>query len=536
MSEGAAQTPPAKGLGKRTLEGITWTLVGQVGSNALRIAVLAILGRLLAPAEFGQVAAGLTVIALALALKNVGVGLALVQRREIDDGHVEAAFGFSLLFALALAGATFACAPLIADLYDIPESASLLRALSVMFLLRGIASTSSFLCQRDMSFRALATIDFAGYAAGSVTSVVLAFLGVGAWSLVIGYLVEAAIGSAALLYVRPPPLRFRIRWHSLRDLLGFGGGQTAAGIANYFANQGDYVVVGRYLDAAALGFYTRAYELIRYPSLIFNNVFGTVFFSSFSKLQDDPDRLGVAFRRVLFVNAVLLLPASAGVIVLAPEAIRLIMGPGWDTAVLPFQIMAVSMLFRTSYKAGGIVARSSGDVFRIASWQAVYAVVVVGGALLTVRWGITGVSCTTALAVIIHFFALSRLALRRISLGWGALLAAHVPGLIAAGLAVAGAAPVAHLLRQHGASAITVAVAGTVAGSIGPVGFFLLALRRGHPDWVWVWQTVRQLGGKKRRKAEKRARRLAEQAAAGEAGPGAPGSATPGSDPGPRSD
>ena len=79
--------------------------------------------------------------------------------------------------------------------------------------------------------------------------------------------------------MRPPPFRLRIRWKPLRDLLGFGGGQTAAGIANYFANQGDYIVVGRFLDAAALGFYTRAYELIRYPSLIFNNIFGTVLFS-----------------------------------------------------------------------------------------------------------------------------------------------------------------------------------------------------------------------------------------------------------------
>jgi O-antigen/teichoic acid export membrane protein len=506
VSEAAGQAAPTKGLGKKTLRGITWTLVGQVLSNALRVAVMAALGRLLAPEEFGQVAAGLTVIALAQALKSVGVGLALVQRREIEPGHVEAAFGFSLLFALALSGATFAGAGLIGDLYDIPESAPLLRALSVMFLLRGVASTSAFLCQRDMSFRALALIDFAGYASGSVVSIALAFAGMGAWSLAVGYLVEAAVGSAALLYVRPPPFRFRIRWQPLRDLLGFGGGQTAAGIANYVANQGDYIVVGRYLDAGQLGFYTRAYELIRYPSAIFTNIFGTVFFSSFSKLQDDPDRLGQAFRRVLFVNAVLLLPMSAGVIVLAPEAVRILMGPGWDAAVLPLQIMAVSMLFRTSYKAGGIVARSSGDVFQIAGWQAVYAIAVAGGALLTVRWGITGVACTTALAVALHFLALTRLALKRIAIGWLDIFLAHLPGLLGAALVVAGALPVAVALRHIGAGTVTIAAAGTIAGSIGPALYFLVAFRRGHPDWQWVWQTMKQVRGKKRRKAEKRGR------------------------------
>lgn len=505
-----AGSDAARGLGKKTLRGITWTLVGQVLSNALRIVVLAVLGRLLVPEAFGQVAAGLTVVALAQALKSVGVGLALVQRREVEQAHVEAAFAFSVLFALATSAIMFLGAPLIADLYDIPESAPLLRVLSVMFLLRGLASTSSFLCQRDMNFRALALIDFAGYFTGSVTSIVLAVWGWGAWALVVGYLVEAAVDSIALLWVRPPPLTLRLRWKPLRDLLGFGSGQTAAGIANYFANQGDYIIVGRALQAAALGFYTRAYELIRYPSVIFNNIFGTVLFSSFSKLQDDPDRLGQAFRRVLFINGSLLLPMSAGLILLAPEAIRIVMGPGWDQAVLPFQVMAVSMLFRTSYKAGGIVARSSGDVFHLASWQVVYAVAVTGGALLTVRWGITGVACSTAVAVALHFLALTRLALRRVTLRWSQVAAAHLPGLLGAVLVVAGALPVTFWLREQGASAALVAVAGVLAGSIGPLGLFALSLRRGHADWVWVWQTLRGLAGKKRRKAEKR-RRLAEE-------------------------
>jgi PST family polysaccharide transporter len=521
VTEGPAETPPTKGLGKKTLRGITWTLIGSVLSNGVRIVVLALLGRLIAPAEFGQVAAGLTAIAFAQAFKGVGLGLALVQRKELSTAHIEAAFGFSLLFSFTLSAAMFLCAPLIGDLYGIPESTPLLRALSVMFLLNGLGSTSSSLSQRDMNFRALVLIDFGGYVCGCTTAITLAFSGAGAWSLVIGYLVEASIGCIALLALRPPP-RPRIRWQPLRELLGFGGGQTAAGIANYFANQGDYIVVGRYLDAAALGFYTRAYELIRYPSLIFQNILGTVLFSSFSRLQGDPDRLGQAFRRVLFLNAAVLLPMSAGVIVLAPEAIRLLMGPGWDSAVLPLQVLALSMLFRTSYKAGGIVARSSKDVFQVAGWQVVYAVAVVGGALVSVRWGITGVSCTTAVAVALNFVALTRLALRRVTLDWGDIAAAHVPGLLAAALVVAGALPVAMLLREQGAGVVVVVIAGVLAGSIGPVALVMISLRRGNADWLWAWETLRQVAGKKRRKAEKR-KRAAEAAAAAAAGSDEPG-------------
>ena len=113
---------------------------------------------------------------------------------------------------------------------------------------------------------------------------------------------------------RREPLRYLLRAARppLRDLLAFGGGQTAAQLANYFANQGDYIVVGRYLDAATLGIYTRAYELMRFPSTVFTNIAGKVLFSSFARLQDDSERLAQSFRRVLFANAIILLPASAG--------------------------------------------------------------------------------------------------------------------------------------------------------------------------------------------------------------------------------
>ena len=126
---------------------------------------------------------------------------------------------------------------------------------------------------------------------------------------------------------------------------------------------------------------------------------------------------------------------------------------------------------------------------------------------MTVRWGITGVACTTALAVALNFLALTRLALRRVTLDWGDVVGAHVPGLLAAALAVAGALPVALLLRRSGAGVVAVAIAGTIAGSVGPAALFLVSLRRGHADWVWAWQTLKQVAGKKKRKAEKRRRR-----------------------------
>src|SRR5690606_35710309 len=99
-----------------------------------------------------------------------------------------------------------------------------------------------------------------------------------------------------------------------------------------------------------LGFYTRSFELVRFPATVFGNVAGTVLFSAFTRLKHAPERLARVYRRVLAANAALLGPATVGLWILAPEGVELLLGPGWQAVVTPFRILVVTMAFRTSYK------------------------------------------------------------------------------------------------------------------------------------------------------------------------------------------
>jgi O-antigen/teichoic acid export membrane protein len=499
----ATPVPPAKsaarGLAKRTRQGISWTAAGALASNLVRFGVIAALGRILSKTEYGVVAAAMTVIQLGNTLKDLGVGIALVQRKDLEPEHIEVAFTFSVLLGTALGAAMFFGAGLFARFYGIEESIGLIRLLSVLFLLRGVSLVPSFMCRRNMNFRATTIVDLVGYFAGSATSVTLALLGAGAWALAWGYVVETALNVAMLVYLAPPPRRLRLHKRHLRDLLGFGMGQSAANLANYFANNGDYMVVGHFLGAAKLGLYQRAYELMRFPATVFTSVAGTVLFSAFSRVQDDPERLGRAFRRTLFASAIVLLPASAGLIVLAPEVVRIVLGKSWSGIEWPFRIMAASMLFRTTYKLGSLVGKSSGDVFALAVWQVVYAACVIGGALVAMRWDILGVAATTAVSVFLQFLAMSRLGLKATTLRWRDLATAHIEPAIYA-IAVGGVAwALAFGLRAAHQSFLVVAAGTTIGGTL---VFFVLArlgMRRGGGDWPWLRETLGQFVKRKKK-------------------------------------
>lgn len=492
MSDATEADPDGKGLGKRTTRGLGWNLIGNIGANGLRVAVIPILGRLLTPAEFGYVAAALTVYALAAFLKDGGVGTSLVQRKQLTQKHIESAFSFSVLFGLAIAAVLYLSAPWVARFYGLPELTALVEALAVMFVLRGVSIVPQALARRDMQFKALALIDLVSYFLGAVASVVLAFLGYGAWSLIVGYLIETVTSTLALLALRRVRYRLVPERAALSDLLGYGAGHTVGEIAAYFAYQGDNMVVGNQLGAGPLGLYTRAYDLMRYPSVVFSNVAGVVLFSAFSKIQDDPERLGRVYRRAVFGTSVVLFPVSVALLLLAPELVLLLLGPDWSSAILPFQILAISMLPRTTFKIGATIARASGDVVAVGGANVLYGLMVIGGAMLVVgRWGIEGVAVSTTIALLINFIILSHLGLRRTQLSWGGFGAAHVWPLLTGAMVGGAVWPLARLLRATDAPSWLVIVVPSILGLCAGVVALAIGVMRRQSDWVWLYTGLR---------------------------------------------
>jgi PST family polysaccharide transporter len=484
-------------IGHRARRGISWNLAGAVATNGMRIVVIAVLGRALTSKDFGIVAAAISINVFLYSIRDVGVGLALVQRKELDSGHVSTAFAVSVYLGLAISGGLALLAPVVGDLYRIPESIGVIRVLGLLFALRGVSATSRMLCQRRMNFRGIAITDALSFVVGSLTSILLAVAGFGPWSLVAGYLVEEGLATVIYLSLAPPRVSMRVDRGRFRDLMSFGGGQTVGQIAGVLAIYGDNFVVGHTLGANALGYYTRAYDLIKFPSMVFSNIVGNVLFPAFAKFQDQRPRLAANFRRVIFVNALLLLPASAALIVLAPEVIRVMMGPGWGAAVLPFQILCLTMLMRTNQKLGAIVASAANAVNAIAVAYIIYAAAVIGGALLSIRWGIAGVATTTGVAILISNVECFYIAMRVSGLSLADVLRAHVPGLTIALVVAAVGWPLAGVLRAASFSYVLVlASVGcmAVAVSLAFVGMWLV---RSRGDFMWLRQELARFRGRR---------------------------------------
>ncbi|RLG49279.1 MAG: lipopolysaccharide biosynthesis protein, partial [Thermoproteota archaeon] len=69
-------------LKKRTLKGIVWTAISNFGQQGIQFVVTIILARLLTPKDFGLVGIASIFIGLAAVVNQLGIGAALVQRKD----------------------------------------------------------------------------------------------------------------------------------------------------------------------------------------------------------------------------------------------------------------------------------------------------------------------------------------------------------------------------------------------------------------------------------------------------------------------
>lgn len=418
-------------LTRRSIAGFLQLGCSHVLLVGIRIAAIAVLARLLSPQDFGTTQAAMIVIALAEVLAHLGLGPALVQAPSLRGDQVVSAFFFALFSGCLIGlGVGLGARPM-AAVFNMPLLENVLVWLSFTIPANALAAIASALLQRDLKYRHIAWVEVGSYTVGfGVVGITLASFHWGCWALVFAAITHFFVRSAGFCALVVPTLEGRPSWKAFSQLLPFGAGFSLAVVLNQLALRGDQFIIGRCLGNHTLGIYSRAYGVLNSSVSALGRVLDLVVFSSMSRKQTDLRALSRAYQRTLAAVALLVMPASALAVVLGPEIIHLLLGPAWNSAVVPLQILAAGVYFRVAYKISGTLARSLGRVHTIAWRQGVYLLLVLAGAWLGHFFGLEGASAGIVLALIAHYVSMSSMAIRLLpDLDWLRIGIATLPGI-----------------------------------------------------------------------------------------------------------
>ncbi|MBO0860660.1 MAG: oligosaccharide flippase family protein, partial [Chloracidobacterium sp.] len=230
------------------MSAISWRFLSESSKFILQLTVLVILARLIGVDQFGLLALAMLVMNLVVEIAEIGVNIAVIQRKELTDIHIRVAFTLSILFGLLFTIIVYVTAPFAAVLFQNSEVIPILRLISVTIIITSVGKVAYSLLQRRLEYRNLLIAELGSYAFGYVpVGISLALLGYGVWALVWANMIQTLLRTILFLYVAPHSMRPSFSATQARQLLGFGVGQSLFNLANYAAHNGDYFVVGRQL-------------------------------------------------------------------------------------------------------------------------------------------------------------------------------------------------------------------------------------------------------------------------------------------------
>lgn len=181
-------------------------------------------------------------------------------------------------------------------------------------------------------------------------------------------------------------------------MLGFGGNLTAHGVASYFANSLDKVLLGRFCGAHALGLYSNAYALMSKSLMVSGYTVGEVAIPAMSRTHDNSRGMRDVYRRMLQFTVVIGLPICLISVAWAHEVIHVLLGPKWMEAAPLLQLLFLGLLPRMIMSSTGWVYIATGQPGRMLCWQLLWSPALAIGFIIGLPWGAVGVAAAFAIA------------------------------------------------------------------------------------------------------------------------------------------
>jgi O-antigen/teichoic acid export membrane protein len=353
---GLEQPPEAEAASKikeRGAVGAVLLTIRAAGAQVIAFLGMLVLAHLLSPTDLGMVAFGITVLTIGNFFADGGLGAALIRRAEQPTvEQLRALLALQLMLAVVIALAVAA----------VGSQAGTIGAVTAIMVcalpLLALRAPHVIALERALEYRPIASIDLAeslvfyGWAIATVEA------GWGVWGVASAAIARSLIGS--VLMTAASPLRViapRLKFGTLRSMLGFGIGFQAVGLATLARNEGVNLVVVAIGGTATLGYWSLANRLMQVPFWVFQSLW-RVSFPTMARLralgESTPQTVERFARVTALASGAMLAPLAASAHYLVPA----LFGANWAPAAAPLPWACAGLLV-----AGPISVAAAGYLY-----------------------------------------------------------------------------------------------------------------------------------------------------------------------------
>lgn len=398
------EQPQAPSLSTHAAHGFAWAVIQSVLARVVGIVCQFALAKLLNVEDFGAVAIAMSISTFVAVIQLSGLQEILVQRQARFAVWANAAFWMAFTLGLASAVLVAALGPVVAWWKSNPILTPLMLIVAAQSIVSSLQILPTASLQVHLRLRTITLFNLLQSTGGVILSVVLAALGLGAYSLVLGPLATSVIVLVLMWRTTRPRIQRHFHRRRWRFLWSDSSILLAVGFINNFVAQGAVFFLGLTQPERIVGLFFWAFMLSIQTIVLVTGNLNIVFFPTLTKLQNDPPRMLQAFLRAARVLAMIGVPACFLQAACAPWFIDLVFKDKWDDAVPAAVLLSIGLAFGVLSSVPLNLLKARGLFKRILAitigYTALY-VTVVGTAIVLSRTTLVPLSPPTLTALAI---------------------------------------------------------------------------------------------------------------------------------------
>ncbi len=350
-----------------------------------------IIARFLHPSDYGLVGMANLITTFVVLIGDFGFGTAIVQEKDLKPIHVHSLFWIIVAIGMAFLLVLYFGAPIAAMFFDNSEVLPILQLSVVAMFFNIISDIPVKLLLRDLRYRSSGLLDFASNLAASISVLILAIRGYGAYSLVFGAILTGFLKfSLACLQCRWFP-KATFQKQGLKKFVKFGGNIVTSRILWYIYSNADYAILAKKLGKIPFGLYSFAFNFACIPINKLRPILYPVLFSSFSKIQDDLPQLREKYLKIVDFMFTCYVLIYCGLFWVSPEFVKIFLGDQWEPIIPVLQILLIAQPLRALSSSSPPVTVVLGRPDIGVKNMIVFITIMVPSFLIFSNWGTIGV-------------------------------------------------------------------------------------------------------------------------------------------------
>ena len=379
-------------LRQNVLSGLRWTAAARAISQLLAWVGTIFVIRILTPEDYGIIAIGGFFILYLLLLSEGGLSDALVREKALNEAMLQEVQGILLAINSLCCLALIAASPFIAEYFREPRLTQVLPVFAVQFIIISVGVIPQAELLRELRFRELSTINIAQAGFTSATTLIMAILGFGVWSLVVSNLAGLFLKSGLLLRATRRLYRPLFRFREARIFTSFSGYVLIDRTVWHFLANVDALIVGKLFGTVATGTYTVAQNLASIPISRIAGVLTQVALPAFAHMQSQKEKVFASYILGMRMIAMVAFPVGFGLAAVASPLLDIVLGDKWAEAQPVFQILAFSIPFRLMSSFDSPLLLSLGLPNILLQNRVLSLTLLVTALLIASKWGLVGVA------------------------------------------------------------------------------------------------------------------------------------------------